>query len=131
MIGCRNIALDRLGASEIIHRLKLTKDSLNNNFPKFTFFIVPTQSARRYTQVLQAQALEFKACFERDRGAIQSKLWTPAGPRRSDVYNDERRAREPFAEVISDKILTAASTGASMQQFLLATHQYPPAAEWS
>jgi hypothetical protein len=27
-----------------------------------------------------AQALEFKACFERDRGAIQSELWTPDGP---------------------------------------------------
>jgi hypothetical protein len=28
----------------------------------------------------KAQALEFKAGFERDRGAIQSELWTPAGP---------------------------------------------------
>jgi hypothetical protein len=38
----------------------------------------------------KAQALEFKACFERDREAIQSELWTPVGSfmgAGSDVYN--------------------------------------------
>jgi hypothetical protein len=34
-----------------------TKDSLNNNFPKFAFFILATQNTRRYTQVPQSASI--------------------------------------------------------------------------
>jgi hypothetical protein len=33
------------------------KDSLNNNFPKFAFFIVPALCARCYTQVPQSASI--------------------------------------------------------------------------
>jgi hypothetical protein len=45
----------------------------------FSFFSFPRRTLVVIHKSCKAQALEFKACFERDRGAIQSELWTPAG----------------------------------------------------
>jgi hypothetical protein len=88
------------------------KDWLNNNFPKFALLFYRFQAERPslYTSSVKlkhwSSKLALNVIEERSKasfGRLPAVYWS----RRLNVYNNECSARESFAEVISDEILSS------------------------